>query len=315
MSLAAILARYPIDSSWVTIGSFDGVHVGHQLILRSVANLAEMDNSTAVALTFFPHPVVVIKNIDHPYYLTSPTLREDLIRTCGIDQVITLPFTLAMASLDAESFTGELVSKLGMKYLVAGPDFSLGRNRKGTIAVLKLIGKEQGFKIRVLPEVLTEGAKVSSSQIRGLLQAGNVCEATLLLGRYFSVSGEVIRGDGRGKLFGIPTANLQIWEEQLLPANGVYATQTWVDGKAYASVSNIGERPTFEKEHVSVRVETLILDFDLDLYGKTLKVEFVEFLRMEQRFETIGMLLDQIKIDTQKTREVFRNGIPKNLSA
>ncbi len=293
-----------IDSSWVTIGSFDGVHLGHRSLITNLVSGAHAAGSQAVVITFFPHPVVVLRGFQGPYYLTTPEARAELLLQLGVDQVITLPFDRRMASMSAEEFMRGLREQLGVKQLWIGQDFALGRNREGDIARLEELGNELKYGVKVIKPVTMGEGVVSSSLIRSLVQQGNVRRAVELLGHAYAIGGEVVHGEGRGHGLGFATANLSIWQEQLLPASGVYATWARLGEERFPSITNVGLRPTFEK-FAAPRIETHILDFSKDIYGQQLVVEFVEHLRPEQRFTSVDALISQVFSDINRAREVL----------
>jgi len=293
----------------ITIGSFDGVHVGHQKIIKTVIERAEKKSIPSIAFTFFPHPAVVLRSISEPYYLTTPAVREALLHSAGIDHCITLNFNREMANLDALSFLQGLKDRTGFSELVIGYDFALGKNREGSIDRLQYLAKQLGYNLTVVaPAQIPAGETVSSSRIRQLLSAGLVEEAEQLLGRRFSLSGTVIHGDGRGRTIDIPTANLQVDAQQLLPLNGVYATYAIYHDDAHLSVTNIGVKPTVTNVSYAVRtIETHILDRRMDLYDKPLRIEFIKYLRPEQKFPSFTALKNQIHQDIEATREAVKS--------
>lgn len=305
--------KFAFKQSWVAIGSFDGVHLGHQALLSPMIEEAHAQDAAAVVVTFHPHPVVVLRGLNEPIYLTSPDERALLLSTLGMDAVLTLPFDRALASLSAEEFMGNMVRYLGLKKLWAGQDFALGRNRQGNIPTLREIGSRLGFTVQVMdileknhpPEGEPEKAKVSSSRIRDLVRRGEVVEAAALLGRPYALEGPVVRGEGRGHSLGFPTANVDYWPEKIAPALGVYATWVWVDGQRLPSVTNVGLNPTFTNELTQPRVEAFLIDYEGDLYGQEMRVEFLEFLRPELRFDSAQALVEQMHADTSRAREVL----------
>jgi len=301
------LENLSLQESWVTIGSFDGVHRGHRAILEPLAIEAHKNSGNAVVITFFPHPAVVLRGIHAPFYLTSPEEKAVLIGNFGIDHVITLPFTREFAAQPAASFIAQLVERLGMRQIWAGIDFALGRNREGDIKMLEKLGSTMGFEVRVIVPISEEGKKISSSHIRRQLSEGRVTEAADLLGRLYAVEGKVIHGDARGASIGFPTANLEIWSERLLPRLGVYATWANVGADRYPAVTNIGLRPTFETLPSQPRLETHLLGFSGNLYGKHLRMEFVEFVRPEKRFSSVAELKEQIEKDIHFAWEIFEH--------
>lgn len=296
-----------LDASWATIGSFDGVHRGHQEIIHKLVQEAHQAQGQAVVVTFFPHPAVVLRGLQGPFYLTTPDERAALLEQLGIDAVVTLHFDKQLAAQTAEEFMQNLSTHLGLKKLLVGHNFGLGRGRQGDVPTLTRLGEQMGYQVEEISPIRNGEEAISSSRVRALLSKGDVQSAAELLGRPYKVTGEVNHGDGRGHGLGIPTANLAVWNERIIPAVGVYATWAWVEGQRQLSVTNIGVRPTFESEPVYARIETHLLDFDHDLYGQTMDLEFVQFLRREQRFSSIQALLDQIHQDISRTREVLEH--------
>jgi riboflavin kinase / FMN adenylyltransferase len=291
-----------LPGAWLTIGSFDGVHRGHQELIRNMVRGAHQVGSPAVVLTFYPHPVVVLRGLKGPYYLTTPDERSTLLKDLGVDAVFTLAFDLQMAAITAEDFMARVNIHLSPKQLWVGNNFALGRNRQGDVPTLRLIGERLGYQLNVVAPVVLDGETVSSTMLRQLLLAGDVEQAVRGLGRFYALGGEIIHGDGRGRGLGIPTANLAVWPEQIIPEYGIYACWAWVDGKRWPAVTNVGVRPTFESNDSRPRVEAHILDFDQDLYGKRLRLEFVTRLREERRYSSIEALMDQIALDIKDTR-------------
>jgi riboflavin kinase / FMN adenylyltransferase len=294
-----------IDASWVTIGSFDGVHLGHQAIIHQLVEKSHSAGAQAVVVTFYPHPALVLRGIQSPYYLTTLDERIGLLGELGIDKVVTLPFDRNLAALTAEEFMQKLHDHLGIKQLWVGEDFALGRNRQGTVPVLREIGSRMGYEVETINPITVDRQIVSSSLIRNLISQGKIAEANRFLGRKYSINGEVVHGDGRGHGLGIPTANLDLKPDLLVPVNGVYATWTWLDGIRYPSVTSIGLRPTFKDTPPIPRAEPYLLDFHRNIYGKILKLDFVQFIRSEERFASIDLLLAQIQKDILKTREIL----------
>lgn len=293
-----------LNEAWGTIGSFDGVHRGHQALIQQLVQSAHIAKKLAVVVTFYPHPVVVLRNIDTPYYLTSPEERAELLGNLGVDYVVTLPFSLQLSRLDAYQFMKLLTDHLGLRKLYTGNDFALGHNREGNVERLRKIGGELGYDIEVIPPLDTGGEIVSSSKIRALIGSGEVDRAARLLGRLYSLSGRVVHGDGRGHVLGIPTSNLEVQPQRILPANGVYACWAIVNEQRVPAVTNVGMRPTFEKEPTHPRVEAHLMDFREQLYGREIELKFIARIRPEKRFATVDDLLNQIQQDIQMAREV-----------
>lgn len=284
----------------VTIGVFDGVHRGHQSLIKRVVAAAQEAGQQSVVLTFAPHPDVVLRNITGRYYLTTPAQRAQLMGELGVDVVVTHPFNEAIRQIRAHSFVDKLLQYLKMKTLWVGKDFALGYQREGTVNLLTEYGAERGYAVQPIELLDSDDDKISSSTIRDLLADGDIEAANALLGRSYSVSGEVVRGDQRGRLIGFPTANTAVWEEQVLPANGVYACHVYLGHERFMAVTNVGVRPTFDG--TSVTIEPHILDFDRDIYGQTLTIAFEKRLRGEQKFDGIDAVKAQIARDAAAGR-------------
>lgn len=301
------LKRVHYDRSWVSIGSFDGVHLGHQSLIRELVNSAHREGTAAVVITFSPHPAVFFKRVPLAHNLTGPGEREGLLLALGIDQVITIDFDQQFADLTARDFMGQLKEALGITHLLAGDNFALGKDRSGDISSLRELGTELGFSVDIFPPTRIEGEIISSSRIRKYLTEGQISRANACLGRSFSLEGKVVHGEHRGHSLGFPTANLDLPQDRLLPARGVYACKARVDEKTYMAVTNIGVRPTFDDPLPSPRVEPHLLNLQDDLYGKQLKLEFIEYLRAEKAFDTPGDLVEQVNRDIQLAREMLQN--------
>jgi riboflavin kinase / FMN adenylyltransferase len=301
------LDEVALSDSWLTIGSFDGVHLGHQAIVGELVSGAHIAGLPAVVLTFFPHPAVVLRNRQEFYYLTSPDERAELLGHLDVDLVITIPFTHDLASMSAFDFMAMLRKRLHPSHLWVGYDFALGHNREGDVPRLRQLGQELGYSLNVMQPIQTDGNDspleiISSSSIRAALAGGDLAKVGRQLGRPYSIKGEIVHGDGRGRLLGVPTANLELWPHRVLPKTGVYVCQAQIDDQIFGAVSNIGFRPTFENQPATPRVETHILDFDRDLYGKTIRLDFLHRLRDELRFSSIDMLVAQIQADISQAR-------------
>lgn len=294
-----------IQNAWLTIGSYDGVHRGHQQIIADITSGAHTAGSPAVVLTFSPHPVEVLRGKRDAFYLTLPEEKANILGEMGVDLVVTHPFTKEVAASEPEDFIRYLQDHLGFTSLWVGYDFALGRDRKGDVSMLSELGDRLGFQVEVVEAYLLDGEPVSSSRVRLALEAKDIDQVNRLLGRRYRLTGSVVPGDGRGKSIGIPTANLQIDQKKAVPGPGVYACFANVRGERYSAVTNIGVRPTFEDTPVAARVETHILDFDHDLYGQEVSLEFVVFLRPEKKFDGIESLVAQIHTDIETGREIL----------
>jgi riboflavin kinase/FMN adenylyltransferase len=285
-------------SSLVTVGSYDGVHIGHQHLLRQMQNAARRLDGRTALVTFHPPPKAVLAPHLHIRYLTAPDEKIVLLSDLGLDLTAVLPFTRETARTPAFDFVKQLVTHLRMRQLWVGPDFALGRNREGDIPRLREIGRELGYEVHVVEPLIRDGEPVSSTRIRYLLAQGEIRQVTGLLGRYPSLTGRVTQGARRGHLLGFPTANLSISAERVTPADGVYACFVWMDGERHQAVTNIGVRPSFADDERTI--EAHLLDFNGDLYGRELKLEFVERLRPEKRFNDIDELVAQIRSDAER---------------
>lgn len=292
--------------SMVTIGVFDGVHIGHQHLIRQLVESAHSQNQLAVVLTFFPHPDIVLRGVTERYYLTTAEQRAEQLLKLGVDYVITHPFNDDTRQIRATAFVDQLCEHLKLKVLRVGADFAMGYKREGNVEFLTAQGVEKGFSVESIELVQTQNSEhkvVSSTLIRDLLQTGDVSKARELLGRGYAVSGEVIHGKKRGRQIGFPTANVDVWEEQVIPANGVYAGWAYLGGERHMAMINVGISPTFE--YKGVTVEAYLLDFDRDIYGETLVISFEHRLRPEQKFDSLRALIDQINADVDAGRVVL----------
>jgi riboflavin kinase/FMN adenylyltransferase len=295
-----------LTNTWLTIGVFDGVHLGHQKILKDLTAAAHAQGAAAVVLTFQPHPVEVLRGPVQTFYLSSPADKAEHIAALGVDALITQEFTPALAQTPARDFVSQLSSALDFRQLWVGHDFALGHNREGNIPTLIEYGKQLNFSVHPLDAVRLHGEIVSSSRIRALLAEGNVDAAARLLGRPYSLAGPVSGGAGRGRGIGIPTANLGLSVQRALPAKGVYVTWATLGARRWGSVTNIGVRPTFEDQPAAPVVETHLLDYDGgEFYGETLRLDFVTRLRAEQKFSGVEALLAQIHTDIAAGRRVL----------
>lgn len=299
------LDEIQIANAWVTIGSFDGVHLGHQEIIKNLTAGARSMGAPAVVLTFYPHPSLVLGKRKDPYYLTTPETQAELLENLGADHVVIHPFTKELSQLSAFEFMEMVSRRLGLKMLWVGYDFALGKGREGNVERLKEIGEVLGYGVRVVQPVMQDGEVVSSSAIRAALRAGDVERAARFLGRPHTITGMVVPGDGRGKTIGVPTANLEVSRELAIPKAGVYVCQSVVDDQVLGSVTNIGFRPTFDTNDVLPRVETHILDYHEDIYGKVIDLRFLARIRDEQRFPDIQSLVAQINNDISVSRKVL----------
>jgi riboflavin kinase/FMN adenylyltransferase len=302
------LARVkPQQEMLLSIGVFDGVHLGHQQLLTHLRDEARSKNWLSGVVTFKSHPEVVLAGENKLLWLNDLETRISLLRNLGIDIVVALPFSSELSRLTARRFVQLLKQHLKMRGLIIGPDFALGRNREGDYEKLRILGEEMGFSVEVIPTVVIDGYVVSSSTIRQALVEGDMKKVEKLIGRLFSLSGQVVSGDRRGRNLGFPTANLDLKPEQALPGDGVYATITHTDDDSLPSVTNIGVRPTFGGS--KRLVETHILDFEGDLLGQKLTIELVDKLRDEERFDTVEELKAQMIRDVEQARQILNEQV------
>jgi riboflavin kinase/FMN adenylyltransferase len=299
-----------VDASCVTIGNFDGVHMGHQRLIRTVVDRALSRDLLSVVVTFDPHPLRVLKGGRTPPFITLTDQKLQLISGLGPEVTLLLPFTPEFAALEPEEFVGRLLFHgLGMRSLIIGHDYAFGRKRKGNFELLRELGGRMGFEVDRIEPVVILGAVVSSTRIRDMVEAGHVWDVRPLLGRFYRVQGRVIAGRGRGaEILGIPTANLRLVDE-LVPRPGVYAV--WAeplgtgDDRVLPGVANIGYNPTFGNDEVSVEVH--ILDFSGDLYDRELGVHFVQRVRSERKFSGPEELKERILADISLGRRILES--------
>lgn len=297
----------PIKNAVVAIGNFDGVHKGHQALFREAIKKAKEIDGTSVAVTFAPHPLKVLNKNNPPPQITRHEQKVSLISKTGIDVLITIRFNPSFASLTPEAFIDDLlIGKIGMKAIVVGNDYAFGRNREGDINLLRAYGRTRDFEVIVKDWTHVtddESERVSSTRIRNLVQEGRVKEVKPMLGRYYQLKGRVARGRDRGgKLLGFPTANINIYDE-LCPKTGVYAVIVDIDKRMFQGVANIGYSPTFDDHTFTIEIH--ILDFKEDIYEKNIKVNFVERLRSEIKFNNIDELSNQIQKDIERSRTLL----------
>jgi riboflavin kinase/FMN adenylyltransferase len=299
--------KEPFPSAVITIGNFDGVHIGHQALFHEVLERADALGGTAIAMTFEPHPIRVITRNGHPPLITLYEQKRELIEKAGIDVLICIPFTMDFAALSARIFVEDiLVRRIGMKAIVVGQDYTFGNRREGNVKLLKRYAEELDFEVIVadwIQSSTVDNDRISSTAIRELVMDGQMEKAGKMLGRDYQIRGTVAHGRDRGgKLLGIPTANINL-QDELCPKVGVYAVIVQYDGQRYSGVANIGYSPTFD-DHVFT-VEVHILDFKKDLYNQAIMVNFVQRLRDEKKFSGIAELVEQIKQDIADAREIL----------
>ena len=298
------LEEVNLQDSWLTIGVFDGVHRGHQEIIKKLTTGAHADDAPAVVLTFDPHPASVLSGHEIKC-VTLPDERADLLGKLGVDVVITERFTRELSTVTAYDFMSRLIPQLGLQHLLIGYDFALGKGREGNATRLTEIGLELGYNVEVVSALSDESGVISSTEIRKLIEVGNVAEAARLLGHPYSLHGPVIHGDGRGRTINVPTANISYSHDKMIPAKGIYACWAYLNDKKYLAAINIGTNPTFTPDKQSPNVEAHLLDFHRELYGEDVRLEFVARLRDELKFNSVDKLLEQIWKDVAKVRELL----------
>ncbi len=293
----------PSKGTAVTIGTFDGVHRGHQHLFRSLKTAAQADDLLTCAIVFRNQPRSVLVRDAQVEYITPWEERKTLIQAQGVDHLVPLNFTRELASIRAKDFVEMMVGSLKMKTLVVGPDFALGHRREGDIPALREMARDMGFRVQVLEPKAVKDQPIRSRVLRKMISEGRVSEASQMLGRPFSLQGVVVEGDRRGRELGFPTANLLIDENLAAPKHGIYATWAGFQGEKRPSATSIGVRPTFGGGPRCV--EVFVMDFDGDLYGETMQVEFVSLLRDEQYFESVDALVRQMETDVAQSRAIL----------
>ena len=295
-----------LRDSFITIGVFDGVHLGHKHLAKKLIESAMKNGKSPGIVTFKNHPAAVINPRFQPNFLTSFEAKMDLLKDTGVDFVSAITFDQEVADLTAKDFLVLLKNRLGMKGLVVGPDFQMGKNREADTARLATLGSQLGFDLEVV-DVKKNGRKqIRSTMIRSLISNGDVKNASVMLGRKFSLEGSVITGMKRGKSLGFPTANLKTNKDIAMPANGIYATVATIAGVRYPAATSVGTNPTFGGKEQTV--ETYILDFDKNIYGQNLSISFYEKLRNELTFNSVDNLIAQVKSDVLEVRKLYKSG-------
>ncbi|ROL57437.1 bifunctional riboflavin kinase/FAD synthetase [Bacteroidetes/Chlorobi group bacterium Naka2016] len=299
----------------ITVGTFDGVHLGHQKILNRIKEIAKIENGKSLIITFDPHPQFVVKRPEKEPIKLLTTIEERLLlfEKFGIDKVLIIPFTKEFAQISAEAFVREILhQKVGFSHILVGHDHFFGKNREGNFELLSKLSNELGFFVERIPAFITEEITVSSTKIRNALLQNQIELANKLLGYHYFITGTVVSGDGRGASLGFPTANIKFDDEhKLVPSNGVYLVYSNIDGKIVYGMANLGFRPTFHNEKKRV-LEVYYLNFAGDLYKRNLKVHFLKFLRNEQKFNSIDELLIQLNKDKEHSLNLINNLNLKN---
>ncbi len=293
-----------LRGSIVALGNFDGFHLGHQAVVNRAIQRGFHERRRVIVATFDPHPVSYFKPDLPPFRLTTLNQRQELFAHAGADAMLVFEFNAALASMDAGEFVAEvLAGRIGAAGVVTGDDFSFGKGRTGDVAVLKTLGERHGVIAEAVPQVLLEGERISSGRIREALVAGDTGTATHMLSRPYTIAGTVQRGDARGRELGYPTANLDLGDYQR-PKYGIYAVRvTLDDGAEHPGVASLGVRPTFDPPQELL--ETHLLDFDGDLYGRTIEVALHAYIRAEKKFDSVDALVAQMKDDEAQARQLL----------
>jgi len=303
------------ETLWITIGNFDGLHRGHQALLDRMKQNAAKAGCKSALVTFQPHPRVVLQNISGPFYLACEAEKRLLLAQSGLDYIFTLPFDQALASLSAEEFFSQLLRHLNLRGLTVSENFALGRDRSGTQEQIGRLCAHHAITMDIMPPFCLDGKPVSSGRVREALEVGDVRAAARLLGRPFFVKSKVVVGKHLGSKLGFPTANQVVHPQKILPQYGVYATRASFNGEKYMGVTSVGVRPTFENT-TQANIETLLLDFDDNIYHEDLTIEFIAHLRGEIKFERAQDLINQIEQDKHEARRILTHEpFPENLSA
>jgi riboflavin kinase / FMN adenylyltransferase len=291
----------------LTIGNYDGLHLGHRRIIELVRERARAISGTSMLMTFHPHPLSIMKPEKQLGLITPLSVKKRLIEETGIDVLLVLPFTDDFRLSAPEVFVKEvLLDRLGIKWLIVGYDFRFGRDGKGDTVMLKTLSEEHGFFFEVVAAITLDGEKIGSNRIRRLILDGQVDKASHFLGRPYVIEGLVTRGEGRGRVIGFPTLNLET-QFDLIPKRGVYISEVDIGGKRFPSVTNVGYNPTFDGRNLSI--ETYILDFSEDIYGREVALHFYERLRDELKFNGVEELKERIGLDVEMARAYFNKAV------
>jgi riboflavin kinase/FMN adenylyltransferase len=293
-------------NSVVTIGTFDGVHLGHQKLIERINQLSEQNDGESLLVTFHPHPRIVINPEDKSLRLLNTTDEKiDLLEQYGVDNLVIVPFSRAFSEQSAEEYVSHfLVKNFAPKYIVIGFDHKFGKNRSGDFKLLEAMKHQYSYQMEEITKEMLDDIQISSTKIRSALSSGDIKLANELLGHNYTLSGTVVRGLQNGRKLGFPTANIQVNDEyKLVPKTGIYAVYVYYGGNKYTGMLSIGYNPTFEGKEQTIEVN--ILDFDKDIYGENLTLEFIDFIRNEKKFESIDALIEEIKNDEKITRAII----------
>jgi len=296
-----------INNPVVTIGTFDGVHLGHLSIIERISEIARQIDGETVLLTFYPHPRMVLHPDDHQIKLLhAPEEKAEKLESAGVNHLVIYPFSAEFSRLSPFEYVRDLlVAGLHVHTVAVGYDHRFGRNREGDHDTMLELADTFGFNVEEIPAKTIDSNNVSSTKIRQALEHGRVKEANEYLGYRYALQGKIIRGDGIGRTFGYPTANVEVnYPYKLVPGNGIYAVETLVKGKKYNGVVSIGVRPTINSENIR-SVEVYMLDFNEDIYGENIRITFIDFIREEKKFGSIDELIQNIGLDVEKAKALF----------
>ena len=292
-------------NSIITIGVFDGVHLGHLHLIERLKNTAIQKKYDSGIITFTNHPAEILNPKFKPSFIMNFKQKILALEKTGVDFVVPITFNQTISNMSSLEFIEALQKNLNMKGLVVGPDFAMGKNREATALQLKSLGLEKGFLTEIIEPQKIDGLELRSTAIREFLLSGNVAEASKVLGRNFSLSGTVIHGEKRGRELGFPTANLKNTNDSVVPKNGIYATFAYIDDRKFMSATSIGTNPTFAGD--AKTIETYIFNFNKDIYGQAIEVEFIERLRDEIKFTSIESLIVQMNTDMIEVEKILKN--------
>lgn len=294
-----------IPETVAAIGFFDGIHRGHQKVIKTAVAKAKNKNMESAVITFHPHPSVVLnKEVQHVKYITPLREKQEILQQLNVDRLYIIKFNKELSLLSPQNFIDHFIKGLHIKHLIAGFDYTFGHKGQGNMDEISTYA-DGFFMSTIIEKVSQSDEKISSTKIRAFLKDGRVEEANTLLGRNLSVKGFVIDGDKRGTSIGYPTANIQIAEDVLMPKNGVYAVKVFYKNSSYEGMANLGTKPTFNEKETIPNLEINILDYNNDLYGEELKVEWCKFIRNEKKFSGVDELVSQIKEDEKQIRDYF----------
>lgn len=298
------LQEEDLPAAAAAIGFFDGIHQGHQKVIQAAVKQAKSDNMESVVITFHPHPSVVLKGEKDVQYITPLKEKQKILQKMNVDRLYIIKFTKELSLLSPEKFINHFITGLNIKHLVAGFDFTFGHMGKGNMENIHMY-TQGSCTTEVIEKVSSDQEKISSTRIRQLLEKGNVEETNILLGRSLRLTGTVVDGDKRGRTIGYPTANLDVSDEYLMPAEGVYAVEVLYKGVTYQGMANLGTSPTFVVGDVKPKLEVNILDYENNLYGEKLEIIWNKFIREEVRFNSVEELINEIEADEVKIRQYF----------